>query len=189
MIHQVITKLVINSFEKYYERRLEKSDKEIVFSGNGGAIFCILLFGSCLGLFIYLGVEKITDTVDWIVLAIAGLVLAWFVLFSCTFLGSKIILNPRSITLKGPVKTFGDSSRNRQKTRFREILAVNRSVEMLWNEIEKIERSDAGLYFYTTSGHRYFLNIAFFDMKLVPRIKSYKDVQKMAGFLDSPMNS
>lgn len=179
MIHQRITKLVINLCEKYYERRLEKSDREMVYSGNGGAIFAILLGGSCLGFLVYLGAEKLADTTSLIILAAGGLIMVWLILFACAYLGSKIILNPRSITLKGPVKAFEETLWKQLKTSFREILTVNRSVEMLWNDIEKIERCDSGLYFYTTSGNRHFFNVAFFDMKIVPMIKKYKDVQKV----------
>ena len=176
MIIQRITRLATNLLEKYYEQRLKINDKEIVYTGNRGAIFFISLLGGCLALIVYLGC-KLSGTTDLIVLAVAGIILTLFVLYSYTFLGSKITLNPQSITLKGPVKTFEDNFWSQLKIVFRESLIANRTVEMSWNEIDKIARCDNGLYFYTKSGHRFFFSIVFFNVKIVPMIKKYKDVQ------------
>ena len=163
------TKAAIGWLESYYEKRLKKPDTEVVFSGTGGAVFGILLFGGILAACVY-SAMLVSAVEDKILVVIGCSLLVLFIMYMCTYLGSKIILGRDSITLRGPIKRSG-----------KEFVIARRQVEIRWNEIERIVRTGSNtLDFYTKAGEYYSLGYGFFDIKIVPMIKKYKDVEEKA---------
>ena len=171
--------LFIRYLEDKHYKKIRKSDKPVVFTGRTGAIWVIvmtLLLAALLGWVFTAPFDTEGAWVRWPFGILCLLMVLWFLFFSYANLYTRVILTKESISLTGPVRDFEDGFFADIKASLRQLLLVNRHLEMKWSEIEKVERPGSrgsGLYFYTKADQRYFLNTLLLDIKFMPTFKRY----------------
>ena len=173
--------LFIGYLEDKYYKKIRKSDKPVVFTGRKGAIWGIvmtLLLAALLGSVFTAPFKPEGAWVRWPFGILCLLMVLWFLFFSYANLNTRVILTKESISLTGPVRDFEDGFFADIKASLRQLLLVNRHLEMKWSEIEKVYRPGIRgheLYFYTKGGQRYLLDTLFLDTKFMPTFKRYME--------------
>ena len=171
--------LFIGYLEDKHYKKIRKSDKPVVFTGRKGAIWGIvmtLVLAELLGWVFTPPFDPEGAWVRWPFGILCLLMVLWFLFFSYANLYTRVILTKESISLTGPVRDFEDGFFADIKASLRQLLLVNRHLEMKWSEIEKVERPGSRgsrLYFYTKADQRYFLNTLLLDIKFMPTFKRY----------------
>lgn len=167
---RLLTRKTVELFEKRYEKRLVKSDKESVFKGTFGSVFMIFIYVFVISLTV--SVWFVTDKSNTLFSAVVVFVMSILLWTVARYLKAKIILRPDSITLIGPVYDFEEDTIADYMS---QLFSPSRTIELRWDDIDRILD---GLAIYTKSGQRYMMNTAYFSMKLIPMIGKYKAVEK-----------
>ena len=167
---RLLTRKTVELFEKRYEKRLVKSDKESVFKGTFGSVFMIFIYVFVISLTV--SVWFVTDKSNTLFSAVVVFVMSIFLWIVARYLKAKIILRPDSIILIGPVY---DLEEDALADFMSQLFSPSRTIELRWDDIDRILD---GLVIYTKSGQRYIMNTAYFSMKLIPMIGKYKAVEK-----------
>ena len=167
---RLLTRKTVELFEKRYEKRLVKSDKEVVFKGTTGSVFMIFICVFVISLTVY--VWFLTDKSDTLMSAVVVCVMSILLWIVSRYLKAKIILRQDSIMLIGPVYDFEEDA---LADFMSQLFSPSRTIELRWDDIDRILD---GLVIYTKSGQRYMMNTAYFSMKLIPMIGKYKAVEK-----------
>ena len=167
---RLLTRKTVELFEKRYEKRLVKSDKESVFKGTFGSVFMIFIYVFVISLTV--SVWFVTDKSDTLFSAVVVFVMSILLWTVARYLKAKIILRPDSIILIGPVYDFEEGA---LADFMSQLFSPSRTIELRWDDIDRILD---GLVIYTKSGQRYMMNTAYFSMKLIPMIGKYKAVEK-----------
>ena len=170
---RLLTRKTVELFEKRYEKRLVKSDKESVFKGTFGSVFMIFICVFVISLTVY--VWFLTDKSDTLFSAVVVFVMFILLWTVARYLKAKIILRPDSIILIGPVYDFEEGELADFMSDIRQLFSPSRTIELRWDDIDRILD---GLVIYTKSGQRYMMNTAYFSVKLIPMIGKYKAVEK-----------
>ena len=169
-----LTKKAIKLIERRYEKRLVKSDKEVVFKGTSGSLFMIFICVFVISLTAY--VWFLTDKSDTLISTLVVSVMSILLWIASRYLKAKIILRTDSITLIGPVYDFKEDALADFISDIRQLFVPPRTIELRWEDIDRI--FDQGLIIYTKSGHRYKMNTAYFSISLIPMIGKYTQVEK-----------
>ncbi len=167
---RLLTRKTVELFEKRYEKRLVKSDKESVFKGTFGSVFMIFIYVFVISLTV--SVWFVTDKSNTLFSAVVVFVMSILLWTVARYLKAKIILRPDSIILIGPVYDFEEDA---LADFMSQLFSPSRTIELRWDDIDRILD---GLVIYTKSGQRYMMNTAYFSMKLIPMIGKYKAVEK-----------
>lgn len=168
-----LTRKTIELFEKRYEKRLVKSDKEVVFKGTTGSVFMIFICVFVISLTVY--VWFLTDKSDTLMSAVVVCVMSILLWIVSRYLKAKIILRQDSIMLIGPIYDFEEGELADFMSDIRQLFSPSRTIELRWDDIDRILD---GLVIYTKSGQRYKMNTAYFSISLTPMIGKYKAVEK-----------
>jgi hypothetical protein len=169
-LRRLLTRKTVELFEKRYEKRLVKSDKEVVFKGTFGSVFMIFIYVFVIS--ITVSVWFVTDKSNTLFSAVVVFVMSILLWIVARYLKAKIILRPDSIILIGPVYDFEEDA---LADFMSQLFASSRTIELRWDDIDRILD---GLVIYTKSGQRYIMNTAYFSMKLIPMIGKYLAVEK-----------
>ena len=170
---RLLTRKTVELFEKRYEKRLVKSDKESVFKGTFGSVFMIFIYVCVIS--ITVSVWFVTDKSDTLFSAVVVFVMSILLWTVARYLKAKIILRPDSIILIGPVYDFEEGELADFMSDIRQLFSPSRTIELRWDDIDRILD---GLVIYTKSGQRYMMNTAYFSISLTPMIGKYKAVEK-----------
>ena len=177
--------IYISYLEDKHYKKIRKSDEPVVFTARKGAVRAIvftLLLGALVAWCFTAPFELDGAWLRWPLGILFSLVIIWALFLSFVNLNARVVLTKESISMTGRVLDFEDGALADFKASMRQLFLVKRHVEIKWSEIEKLCRpgsTGSGLYFYTKSGQRYFLNTGFFDMKLMPTIKRYKKYERI----------
>ena len=169
-----LTKKAIKLIERRYEKRLVKSDKEVVFKGTSGSLFMIFICVFVISLTAY--VWFLTDKSDTLISTLVVSVMSILLWIASRYLKAKIILRTDSITLIGPVYDFKEDALADFISDIRQLFVPPRTIELRWDDIDKIY--DQGLIIYKKSGDSYKMNTAYFSISLIPIIGKYTRVEK-----------
>ena len=166
---RLLTRKTVELFEKRYEKRLVKSDKESVFKGTFGSAFMIFIYIFVISLTV--SVWFVTDKSNTLFSAVVVFVMSILLWTVARYLKAKIILRPDSIILIGPVYDFEEDA---LVDFMSQLFSPSRTIELRWDDIDRILD---GLVIYMKSGQRYIMNTAYFSMKLIPMIGKNKAVE------------
>lgn len=131
-----LTRKTIELFEKRYEKRLVKSDKEVVFKGTTGSVFMIFICVFVISLTVY--VWFLTDKSDTLMSAVVVCVMSILLWIVSRYLKAKIILRQDSIMLIGPVYDFEEGELADFMSDIRQLFSPSRTIELRWDDIDRI---------------------------------------------------